>query len=169
MVVPEYAVTDKTLLVQLNNVQDSTIMPEDKTVFAAVSVGNISPQLRKYLVPVSCIADDEKTKFEFLDKQFVPIILEESLRLQLRGTKMGRLKQVRCIIPALGNVQAASLNHAYRLISEQYEPHRKSNTGNVFLKMIFIDEIGKCHLLNELRRRHNDAYWHNLSETPKQV
>ena len=58
------------------------------------------------------------------------------LNLRISGANRARLQPVECWIPAL-KTNAKSLNHAYRLVSEQFEPTRISHTGNVF-------EVGFC-------------------------
>ena len=64
---------------------------------------------------------------------FVEVLLTKDLSLRLRGSKPAALEPVECAIPALGDsVTATSLNHAYRLISEVFEPTRVSHAGNVF-------------------------------------
>lgn len=62
----------------------------------------------------------------------VPIEIGQSpLQLQIRNANRARLMPVDCWIPALRS-HAKSLNHAYRLISEKFEPMRISHAGNVF-------------------------------------
>ena len=63
---------------------------------------------------------------------FVEVIVAKDLFLRLRGSKPATLEPVDCIIPALGGAAAKSLNHAYRLICEVFEPTRRSHAGNVF-------------------------------------
>lgn len=58
-----------------------------------------------------------------------------------RGTKNAALKKCECEIPVIEKT-AVSINHAYSLISQAYEPHRVSHTGNVFAKVFF--KKGEC-------------------------
>jgi hypothetical protein len=86
-----------------------------------------------------------------IEGAFAEVILQEDLTILLRGTKRPILSSCPCFIPKL-NVLARSLNHAYSLISERYEPHRASHTGNVFQKVFYKSEEGIWRPLESLRR-----------------
>lgn len=66
----------------------------------------------------------------------VEFVLCEEQEIRTRGTKNAALKKCECRIPALEKT-ALSINHAYSLISQAYEAHRISHTGNVFAKVFF--------------------------------
>lgn len=66
---------------------------------------------------------------------FVKVVLLEPLRLLCRGSKKAILMETKCKILSL-NKEASSINNAYTLISEQFEP-RRSHTGNVFTKCYY--------------------------------
>lgn len=63
---------------------------------------------------------------------FAEVILEETLYLQFRGSKLARLCACSCRCPKL-SVGARSLNHAYSLLSGMFEAGRISHAGNIFL------------------------------------
>lgn len=65
----------------------------------------------------------------------VLLTLEDDLCMEMSLGKPATLLDCRCAIPALGSVKARSVNHAYTLISQHYEQHRRSHTGNVFAKV----------------------------------
>lgn len=65
------------------------------------------------------------------------ILLEEQQILQ-RGTKTAKLLPCKCNIPSL-HQEARSINHAYTLISQAFEPDRSSHTGNAFTKVFYFD------------------------------
>ncbi len=48
---------------------------------------------------------------------------------------------------------AISLNHAFTLLSEAYEPWRKSHTGNIYDRMFYKEKNGKWYPLEVLRNR----------------
>lgn len=73
---------------------------------------------------------------------FVKLVLEDSLELTLRGTKRAALRDCACRIPCLPEVRARSVNHAYTIISERFEPSRRSHGGNAFLKVFYLDRSG---------------------------
>ena len=68
--------------------------------------------------------------------------------LGLRGTKPALLRQVECHIPHL-DLAVNSLNQAYTRISEVFEPHRRSHTGNVFERCAYFDKINAYSLNDE--------------------
>ena len=72
------------------------------------------------------------------DDAFVEVKLVEPLSLVLRGTKSAILRGGECRIPVLDR-QATSLNHAYTVISEVFEPERRSHTGNVFDRVRYFE------------------------------
>jgi hypothetical protein len=83
---------------------------------------------------------------------FVEIVLEEPLTLCTRGTKRGTLRQASCIVPALSDLRATSLNEAYRRISERFEPKRRSVGGNVFRSVYYFDAgLDQWRPIGELR------------------
>ncbi|KXU87113.1 hypothetical protein CR51_35860 [Caballeronia megalochromosomata] len=47
---------------------------------------------------------------------------------------------------------ATSLNHAFTLLSQAYETHRISNTGNVYARVFYLDRDGVCYPLDDLRK-----------------
>ncbi len=69
--------------------------------------------------------------------------------VRLRGSKPATLEPARWMIPALRRT-ASSLNEAYRLVSEVFEPHRRSHSGNVF-HLAFQKESGTWRPLADLR------------------
>lgn len=46
---------------------------------------------------------------------------------------------------------ADSLNHAFTLLSELYEPWRKSHTGNIYQRILYQEKNGKWYPLDVLR------------------
>ena len=161
LIVPAYAIKDKDFLEKLEAGHVEELLPVGAHIFTAISSRQLASDLSKSTFSAEqlaqrfggSIAKDVYGSLiaNNLDSLFVEVILEEPLMLELRGTKHGRLRRVRCVIPEL-NEKASSLNHAYRLISEHFEPDRISHAGNVFRKMVHLDE-GVCDLLDELRDR----------------
>src|SRR3546814_19856302 len=46
---------------------------------------------------------------------------------------------------------AISLNHAFTLLSQKYETHRISNTGNVYTRIFYQERNGRWYPLKDLR------------------
>ena len=82
------------------------------------------------------------------------IVLKEEQRICLRGAKKAILESCHCSIDGL-NREAHSLNEAYSLVSTEYEPERRSHTGSVFQKGLYLD--GKVWLQLDIRRQQMDA------------
>lgn len=167
LVVPEHAIEDKTVLGVLENRHFEELLPKGVTLYAAVSQSQVPTDLKGRALSMDSLNLDPVTTSLFNDELFVEIELDEPLCIQLRGTKKGRLKPVKCTIPALKK-KAVSLNHAYRQISEAFEPQRISHVGNVFQKMLFTDSNKRCFLLDDLRSYLEAKYEHNLEPTRSQ-
>jgi hypothetical protein len=69
----------------------------------------------------------------------IPFIIRMPLKMELRGgSKTARLDFCHCDIVTLQK-EAGSVNHAYTVLSEVYEPRRMSHTGNVFTKIYYLN------------------------------
>lgn len=90
---------------------------------------NLYVELNPKYIPQNKKSDNNLISYN--GKLYTHIILREDLRIYSRYRKKAKLKPCKCFIPAL-NTDAESLNHAYTLISENYEINRRSHTGNVF-------------------------------------
>ena len=88
----------------------------------------------------------------------MPVLLDEPLHLLMRGTKEPKLQDCKCHLPSLKK-QAESLNHAYRLASEELEPNRRSHAGNIF-QLGFWKDSNRLRSLDELR----NSYKANLEQ-----
>ncbi len=104
-------------------------------------------------------------------EKLVEIRLHMTLILKLRGTKPPSLLDCECEIPSLRETDenfepAESLNHAYRLISTAFEPHRRSFGGSVFLKILIPPqaENDKWTRLGDLRQIKIQEYYEQLKE-----
>jgi hypothetical protein len=152
MVVPEWAIEDKSFLNVLQRHHYEVLLPDSAVIYCAVSSDQVPDNLNELIVTLHSITNgnDPHIASVFPAKVFVPIILKDRLELELRGTKLGRLKAAKCAIPSLDK-EARSLNHAYRLISEAFEPDRISHSGNVFEEMLYVDSAGQGFPLDELR------------------
>lgn len=82
-------------------------------------------------------------------------VLREPLSIRWRGSKLGSLEPAKCEIPVLPRKRAESVNHAYRLVSEAFEPHRRSHTANVFQEVFY--QAGSRWLPLEVLRRNAES------------
>lgn len=54
--------------------------------------------------------------------------------------------------PGFEPASASSLNHAFTMLSQAYEKHRISNTGNVYTRVFYQDHDKRWYPLDDLRR-----------------
>lgn len=151
LIVPEYAVRDPYQLMLLRSTITRLLVPAGGQLFVEIggqSLPVLPPGLRKHV-----LSPDPRTFSLTGQRHFVPVSLREDLRVRLSVGKPVELEPCPCHIPALGR-DADSLNEAYTLISEQYEPYRRSHTGNVYLKAYLFSVEGgllRAVRLDELR------------------
>lgn len=75
------------------------------------------------------------------------------LWLKLTGLEKFELASSTVIMPAgFHEPTATSLNHAFTLLSREYEKHRISNTGNVYTRVYYQDRDECWYPLDDLRR-----------------
>lgn len=75
------------------------------------------------------------------------------LWLKLKGLEKCELTSSTIVMPeGFHEPTATSLNHAFTLLSQTYETHRISNTGNVYTKVFYQDRDDCWYPLDDLRR-----------------
>ena len=67
---------------------------------------------------------------------FAEVLLLSQLQIEFFRHKKSTFRPCKLNIPFI-NKEALSLNHAYTLLSERIETHRRSHTGNVFERVFF--------------------------------
>ena len=152
LIVPSYAISDKRQLELLQMEKSEVFLPEGSTLMVHVQPKNlfeINEELRKFFFSSSEIDQS-------VGGYFTPVVLESALKITLRGTKNAELSDCECRISALLNTTAKSINHSYSLISQSFEKHRISHTGNVFDK-VYFEDIGKKWWKLRILRDHFDA------------
>lgn len=74
------------------------------------------------------------------------------LWLKLKGLERSELTGSTVIMPqGFEPAAATSLNHALTLLSQVYETHRISNTGNVYTRVFYQERNNRWYPLNDLR------------------
>jgi hypothetical protein len=159
VVVSELAIENIEFLKILEAGHKEDLLPKNASIYAAVSLAHIPQALEDSALSGHLLIPGGIPSFP--DTRFVEIVLEEPLFLYLRGTKLGRLSPVKCRIPSLKK-EALSLNHAFRLISEEFEPHRISHGGNVFQRMLYIYPDKQYYTLEDLRDNLEKKYQDGL-------
>lgn len=143
LVIDASAVRNDQLRVELLQETTLTILPKDSKIYFHVNPADTPEALRQHLKHLPHAPHGNGS--------YVAADLRAELRLRLRGTKTATLENCPCFIPAL-NETAASVNHAYTLISQAFEPKRRSHTANVFSKAVYADEHGWHNKLELLRQ-----------------
>lgn len=166
LVVDAYEIADPALLSLLNDEREVDLLPAGEILLANISDKSVPDHLSKFTSRPDGL-------FRSVGGLFVEIHLETQLGMLLRGTKTPALSDCRCFIPAL-NETAASINHAYTLISTAFEPDRRSHTGNVFDKVFYFskhrgDLFGSWAELRLLRDTNLESYFDDLSEEYQSV
>ena len=157
LVLPEYAVLDETAKHAITEERQVQLFDKGERIRLGFN-GNLID--RDYLKRTE-EWDDALPVVAGLTR-LVSVLLDKPLFLLLRGTKKAQLRGGACEIPALDREKAGSLNHAYTLVSERFQPSRRSHTGNVF-RVVFYrepDKEGKerWRRLADLRDRHEAEY-----------
>ncbi|NLC35348.1 MAG: hypothetical protein GX772_02685 [Alcaligenaceae bacterium] len=74
------------------------------------------------------------------------------LWLKLKGLEKTELLGSSILMPeGFEPASAKSLNHAFTLLSEKYETHRISHTGNVYTRVYYQERNGNWYPLDDLR------------------
>jgi hypothetical protein len=155
LVVPARDITDLTERTRLERRQTAPLLPKGTHLLMRMRAAdrtNVGP---------GCVLNPQGVQGVPLSLGlFVWIVLREDLLLYVEGAKRGFLARVKCMIPALENREAKSLNHAYGLISEKFERERLSHTGNVFEQAFVEGERGWLEL--DLLRSAAEARYEHL-------
>lgn len=115
-------------------------------VFIQLNEGRIKQEDRKRLV-------DAKTQpWSGPPSRGAIVHIKEDVAMRLSGAKKGSLMDAKCIIPVLNGLEARSINHAYTLLSREFEVERRSHGGNVF-EVGYIND-GKDWVSLEVLRDH---------------
>jgi hypothetical protein len=149
LVLDETHFADKDFFHSLAKQKIIELLPSDSRLLASIALKDqVMEDLAKFV-----ILDDGPKGPKGVDGGFIEIFLRQPQGLKLRGKKKALLLPCRIDIPALPGQPAASLNHAYTMISEAFEPWRISHTSNAFLKIYSQDIVsGDWVLLDTLRK-----------------
>lgn len=148
IVIENFKINDAARTEAYNAEVEVAFLPAGTKLLARVNPRHVPDDFQSYMVEDGGLIGGGR----------VEIILEGDLRLQLRGTKPARLLDCKCDVPALAGMKdkikpPLSLNQAYTRISEQFEPHRVANGGNVFNLVYHDDEKLGWQPLDTLRLR----------------
>lgn len=142
VVIPARALAEEPEKSALLAEREVELLPANYVLLAAVSPSGVPGDLRQHL--------KRQTNTLLPNCEFVEVVLKSPLGLRLRANGRSSLADVECEIPSI-RTEAKSLNQAYRLLSQQFEPKRRSYGGSVFLRVLYLDH-GMWLPLDALRR-----------------
>lgn len=127
LVVKSSAITNPSTREKLNQHKIVDFLPKGTTLYARIRTINVPTELWRNVIPFS---SDHKTGL-------VEFVLQDDLKLELRGTKPATLLASECLVPALvaGDDRKGirkSVNETCSFIATKFESKRRSNTGNGF-------------------------------------
>jgi hypothetical protein len=148
IVIENFKIKDAARIADYNAGVEVDFLPEGTKLLARVNPTHVPDDLQKHLVGEGGLIGSGR----------VEIILENDLRLQLRGTKTAKLLDCKCAVPALAEMKGTikpplSVNQALTRISEKFEPHRVGFGGNVFNLVYYEDPKLGWQPLSTLRDR----------------
>jgi len=153
LVVPARDLLDRDFAALLLDTRVVNLLPANTVLFASVRADSIPSDLQPHAHPTSPHASLDPTVGAGL--AWVAIRLDTPLPLRVGGGTHPELLDCTCTIPALSDREARSVNHAYTLISEAFEPRRRSHTGNVFQRVYLPEAELSWISLGRLRDRYD--------------
>lgn len=130
IVIPSFYIEDKKIKEEYNKEQIFLFFPAKTNLYVELYVRSFDD-----------LTDEEKDTLKFYQNRYlVEIELIDELNLKDRGTKYPRLEACKCKVVKLKDFEAKSLNEIYSKLSQKYESHRMSHTGNVFDKIYYFED-----------------------------
>lgn len=186
LVVDRSAIKDKKFLAKLRRGGKYKILDAGTPLMVALTVRSnpdIGDKLREHLIPNERLELDMITYHRIprsADTRFVQITVAGPTDFQRRLDPKetgGVWLHVEGLIPkgvisstidlpsGVSDKPADSLNHAFTLLSERYEPWRKSHTGNIYDRMFYQEKNGRWYPLRVLREAAIAKEEHELIRT----
>jgi hypothetical protein len=158
LIVDASAIQDQYLIKLLQTDQSIDLIAPPASVLIAVKPARLPAELQRRVY-------DRDLRLRQLGGTYVEVVLDEPLRMRLSGAKRGAFSGGACLIPALDQRRAISLNQAFTFISEVFEPDRQSHVGNAFRSGLwFNDEAGGWSTLEALRVAYEEQFRAYLTE-----
>ena len=173
LIVEKSALTDKQFLEQINRPSKYKILDEGAELRVALTIKpspSLDNTLSKHLIKMSAMSADLGAEFFHTprspDTQFVKITVAKPTNLQLKsspeetggvwlhlkGSQPKGITTSSMKIPeGITSETVDSLNYVFTLLSQQYEPWRKSHTGNIYDRVLYQEANKKWYPLSVLR------------------
>lgn len=172
LVVEKSRVTNKEFIDRLKKKTSYKVMGKGTRLMVALNIKN-NPVIEKSLVghlkklPIEKISRDKKfTRFGVNENtRFVEIVVgdrgynksffgseDSGIWLELEGMEPQGVNVSSLILPeGITDQKIDSLNYAFTLLSEKYEPWRMAHTGSIYERIFYEEENGVWCPLNVLR------------------
>jgi len=124
LTIPAFAIKDRIEAEALTKQQEQPFLQNGEVVVLGLSFPKGFAKPHALLEPQGGCLD-----YRYV---YAPVVLLADILIYRTGDKAPHLGQAKCKIPILDDLEGCSLNHAFTLLSERYETHRLSHTGNVF-------------------------------------
>jgi hypothetical protein len=173
LIVPEKALTDKKLVKAMQTQTITKILERGQPLRVFLATRNFKgvteEQQQELLTWDNWRFEIDREFFRYWNtapKRFFEIVLGPATEPQMKDLRLrdgglwlvmegGRAKELRSsqfeFPECVTTEKAISLNHAVTLLSEVYEPWRKSHTGNVYDRILYQEDNGKWYPLSLLR------------------
>lgn len=173
LVVPESAITDPHLLRAMKEVLFIRILDRDtklRAYLATKDLEGVCDEQRQCLMTwvdwreetaPGAIESWSGGPLHFFELTIGPATDKQSRDLEMRtgglwlvvegGKSKGLISSQFELPDCVSDKPAGSLNHAFTILSEVYEPWRISHTGNVYDRFLYEEENGKWYPLSHLR------------------
>ena len=173
LVLDESAIDDKVFLSSLKHKSRHKILDKGTELLVALTIKSepeLERKLSRHLIPASSseivLGTPYYFKFRSPDTHFVKITIgkptdrqkeidpkaEGGIWLELQGLQpKGLTTSSVKLSEDISSERAISLNHAFTMLSESYEPWRKSHTGNIYDRLLYKESNGKWYPIEVLR------------------
>lgn len=169
LIIERHSTTDTKFLSTLREKSEYRVLEEGTKLLVALTVRTkLDEAFQKLLVPARTLklSDAYHSSPRPDETAFIPVTIgpasealikrrnskEGGVWLQLEDTRPKGITTSSVVLPdAISKEPADSLNHAFTQLSVQYEPWRKSHTGNIYTRVLYQEGNGKWFPLQTLR------------------
>lgn len=173
LLVDKIAIEDKEFLASLKRKSAHKLFKQGTELLVALTIksrSDLDAELANHLMKAHenkiALADSYYHTLRSNETQFVKISIDAptprqlnldpaengGVWLLLEGLEPKGLTTSTVKLPdGVSDEPAVSLNHAFTLLSEKYEPWRKAHTGNIYDRILYQEENNKWYPLDVLR------------------
>ena len=170
LILEKYSIEDHAFLARLQQRSEYKILEVGSELRVALTIkpfSQIEDNLKKQLFTMNANELGDYTLHSLSpDTQFLRVYIgnptsrQKKIRpkdtggiwLQLQGTQPKSIVTSTVIVPPqISSLPLESLNHAFTRLSENYEPWRKSHTGNIYDRVLYQEKNGRWYPLSVLR------------------